>query len=368
MFSISYYNFKITKNIRVPFDPKSNEYGVVRSVRKSLALLTSISFSMVFTSALLYSTLELPNMLNRFLVQVFPDYGIGWEAAEEFVNSVRPLSYVCLGFTLTLMIIGFVFKRGKLAFLSSVVLYLPTFSYFASTMFFLAGIGILRILWLPLIELAPGSSIYEKIYFVGNFLELGDVVYLPYDSIRFILTILIKVLVYDNAIDKILFQAIVAIGSMLFFISCATWFYAKFQRLPFANLFIYKYSRHPQYLSFLIWSYGLLVYDKYVFYPPRGGYFAPPPLLWLLSALTLTGVALHEEKTMLESLGESYEKYRSITPFMLPLSKPVANILTAPVRLIFKKTYPEKTREIAVTLSTYGLALLVVSIFYSIPR
>jgi len=303
-------------------------------------------------------------MLNRFLMEMFPDYGVGWEAAEEFVNYVRPLSYACLGFTLTLMIMGFVLKRGKMTFLGSATLYLPTFSYFASTMFFLAGIGILRILWLPLIDLASGSSIYEKIYVAGNFLELGDVVYLPYDVIRFTFMVFERASTFHNGLDNIFFQAFVIAGSVLFFVSCATWFYAKFKALPFADFFIYKYSRHPQYLSFLIWSYGLLVYDKYVFYPPRGGYFAPPPLLWLVSALTLTGVALHEEWTMLKSYGESYAEYRFKTPFMLPLSKPVEKLLTAPVRLIFKKSYPEKNYEIVVILTMYGLVLLTASVLY----
>lgn len=337
------------------------------NMNKLQAVFFSATLSAVFTFASLYFALELPNALNRLLIDIFPDYGFGWEKAEEFVNSVRPLGYVCLGITLALIIFGAVLGSGKLAFVGSLTLYLPAFSYFATAMFFLAGVGILRVLWLPIIELMPGSSIYEKIYMTSNIIELGDIVYLPYDAIRFVLLAFIREPTYHGSLDEVLFKVIVIAGSILFFISCATWFYTKFQKLNFASILIYKHSRHPQYVSFLIWSYGLLVYDKYVFNPPKGGYFAPPPLLWLLFALTVIGTALHEEKTMLSKHSKEYTEYRSRTPFMIPIGKPFGRILTAPVRLVFKKTYPEKAGEITAILAAYCLVLILASIPYVIP-
>ncbi|MEM2088213.1 MAG: hypothetical protein QXF52_05990 [Thermoproteota archaeon] len=331
---------------------------------KSWALSYSIILSAVFSSTLLYSTIELPSILNRLMLEFFPDYGFGWEEAGQFVNSVRPLSYFCLVATIVLIILGFVLKKSRVSFLGSLTLFLPTFSYFAFTMFFLAGIGILRIIWLPFIELFPGDSFYEKIHAASSFLELGDIVYLPYDAIRFLFTTISNGFTYLNDLDKMLFQATVSIGATLFFASCATWFYFRFQGTDFAKLFIYKYSRHPQYLSFLFWSYGLLIYDKYVFTPPRGGYFAPPPFLWLLSTFIIIGVALQEENFMLEKYGKEYINYRSKTPFMLPLPKPIGEILKSPQKLVFRKSYPEKNREILIVLAIYFLILLGASLLY----
>jgi len=329
-------------------------------MRKTRAILFSTVLSAVFSFALLYSALELPLMLNRLLMEVTPHYGAGeWEEAEQFVGSIRILGYVCLGVTATLIVLGFILKKYKLSFLGSVSLLLPTFSYFASVMFFLAGIGVLRVVWLPFIELSPGSSIYEKISAASSILELGDIAYLPYDALRLLLNA-----ADGRSLDETLFRAIVIAGSVLFFASCSTWFYARFQGRFLADLLVYRYSRHPQYLSFLVWSYGLLVYDKYVFTPPRGGYFAPPPFFWLTAALVIVGIALREEEAMLRKHGGEYLEYRSRTPFMIPLSRPLGWMLMAPVKLFFKKNYPEKTREIAAILALYGLILLALSVIY----
>ncbi len=327
------------------------------------ATIISIILSTVFSYALLYSTLELPILLNELLREVTPHYGIGGiEEAEQFVDSVRPLGYLCLATVVLLIILGFILKKHKLSVLGSLTLLLPTFSYFASVMFFLAGIGILRIIWLPFIEFSPGSSIYEKVNSASSLLELGDIVYLPYDALRFLLNSLGGG--YFLNLDEILFSTIIIVSSIIFFISCATWFYFRFQNLGFAKSLVYKYSRHPQYFSFLLWSYGLLIYDKYVFLPPRGGYFAPPPFFWNVFAFLLVGVALSEEKKMLERYGEEYEKYCSTTPFIMPLSKTIGRIVTLPVKLLFKKTYPEKTSEIILTLAMYFIIILLISVLY----
>jgi len=329
-------------------------------MRKTRAILCSTILSAVFSCALLYSTLELPVLLNRLMMEFTPHYGAGeLEEAEKFVDTVRPLGYACLGATLLMIILGFILGRLKLSFLGSASLLLPTFSYYASVMFFLAGIGFLRILWLPFIELSPGSSIYEKISSASSILELGDIAYLPYDALRLLLSP-----ADGRSLDETLFRAIVVAASLLFFTGCATWFYARFQGKGFADTLAYKYSRHPQYLSFLVWSYGLLVYDKYVFTPPRGGYFAPPPLFWVTAALVLVGIALREEEDMVRKHGAEYSEYRSKTPFMIPLTRPVGRMLRTPVKLFFKKDYPEKAWEVALVLAAYGLILLALSTLY----
>ncbi|MEM3406627.1 MAG: hypothetical protein QW806_01655 [Nitrososphaerota archaeon] len=331
-------------------------------INKNSLILLSLMLSAIFSIALLYSTIELPHILNKFLIDIFPDYGFQWDEAEKFINSIRPISYICFIATISLIITGLVLKKSQLSFLGSFILYLPTFSYFASVMFFLTGIGIIRFFWLPIIEIFPGSW-SEKIYAASYFLELGDFIYMPYDILRFIFTNLAKdfpLYIFDNAI----FYLIIYLSAFIFFLSCASWFYGKFKGLKIIDFFIYKYSRHPQYLSFLIWSYGLLIYDKYIFYPPKGGYFASPPIFWLIVTFIIIGLALYEEKEMIKTYDEAYIKYRGKTPFMLPLPKVISNLILFPMKLFFKKAYPEKNIEIFSILTIYFTILVIISLFY----
>ncbi|MEM3403826.1 MAG: hypothetical protein QXJ17_04780 [Nitrososphaeria archaeon] len=335
--------------------------AVVRSGNKKLVAI-AFALSIIFTITLLYTTLELPNMLNTLLVESFPDYGLKQEEAEQFLSKIRPISYICFITTIALIIFGIVLRRHKLAKLGSLVLYLPTFSYFASTMFFLTGIGILRIIWLPMIELAPGDSWSQKIYAAATFLELGDSVYIPYDMLRFLFTSLIRL--RSELVDSSFFNIIVYLSALIFFVSCTTWFYAKFKGIKIIDFSIYKYVRHPQYLSFILWSYALLIFDKYLFRPPKGGYFAPPPLVWLIAVFSILVVALHEESVMIKTFGQKYEEYRRKTPFIIPLPKMIPTAILLPFRKIFNKEHPERNFEIAFIFGLYGVILIIISIFY----
>jgi len=324
----------------------------------------SFSLSAILTIALLYSTLELPNLLNRALLDVFPDYGHHWEEAERLIGSLRPIGYVCFMITMALMILGFILKRGVISTAGSLSLLLPTFGYFASTMFFLAGIGMLRIMWLPILEMAPGPW-PGKPQAVAYILELGDSVFFLHIAIR----ILAGTAGYAGArlFDWAVFYVLVLSGSAVFSLGCSAWLYGRLRGLRLIDFWIYRYSRHPQYLGFLIWSYGLLIYDRFIFMPPRGGYFPSPPLLWLFATMAILGTALREEAEMLRKHAERYAEYRGRTPFMLPLPSLISNLVTAPVRRIFGKEYPEKGREIILTLALYGSFLILTSIPYSPP-
>jgi len=73
---------------------------------------------------------------------------------------------------------------------------------------------------------------------------------------------------------------------------------------------------------------------------------------------------LREEKIMLDTYGEEYEKYRSKTPFMIPIPKALGRIITLPVKLFFKKIYPEKIIEITLIVGIYFAVILTLSILY----
>ena len=153
---------------------------------------------MVFTLALVFATEEIPRLLNRALSNYVPEiHGLwGPSALEPFVNSMRTVGYVLLGVVVALIIVGFVSKKRGLSSLGSIFLFLPTFGYFAAPMFFLAGLGLLKVGWLPFSH-------------AEDIMRLGDIVYVPY---------MIPVYIFELAgnIDVRMVLAYIAIGCGLF--------------------------------------------------------------------------------------------------------------------------------------------------------
>lgn len=333
------------------------------------ALAASIVLSLTFTTALLYSTLELPHILNRFLIERFPDYGLDWGRAEQFIGSVRPIGYLSLIIVLLLMALGFIFRRSTISFLGSLALYLPTFGYFAAFMFFLAGIGVVRIAWLPFLDFIQGSW-PEKIYNVTWILELGDIVFLPYDLLSRLASLIASALDWNwitlkRTFSISFFLTLILLGLIFFLLGCIAWFYGRFRDIGLVDFWVYRHSRHPQYLGFLLWSYGMLIYDEFIFIPVRGGYFPSPPFIWLIATLVILGATLREETRMVEKRGEKYLEYRRGASFMLPMPKAFSRALTTPVRLLFKKDYPEKIGETFLILSIYLISIILASILYT---
>jgi HEAT repeat protein len=84
----------------------------------------------------------------------------------------------------------------------------------------------------------------------------------------------------------------------------------------------------------------------------------------MLSTMIIIGVAMLEELKMKRAHGETFESYRRLTPFLFPLPRFVTKFCSLPLRLIFKKDYPERKREIVAVLAFYTILCLGVSIFY----
>lgn len=317
--------------------------GRSRLNKKDLRFPIAFLLAIVFSVALVFVTIEIPTTLNRLLLAHFPDLGFQTEQISEFMGYARTVGYACLVTIVVLVILGFVTKRRRLSLFGSTMAFLPTFGYFACSMFFLAGVGILRTLWVPLWDLSP------------SFLRLGDVVYLPYMALAFPFA-----LAGVNIGHSLALTAIGA-GGLIFFSGTVAWLYGKFKKLELINFWIYRYSRHPQYLGFLVWSYGVMLLATLAPFP-RGGYVPGPSLPWLVSALIVICIALREEIDMSKRWGEKYLKYRNITPFMLPLPKFISVAIMAPIRVLLRKDLPESGREIIYTFMVYGVLFMLVSI------
>ncbi|MCS7364698.1 MAG: hypothetical protein NDF54_04590 [archaeon GB-1867-035] len=304
---------------------------------------TSLLLSVIFAIALTYATLSLTFFVNGVLINYFPDLGFQFERIREFMSFVRPIGYVCFCIVITLILLGFLVDRIGLSFLGSLTLFLPVFGYFAFSMFFLAGLGILRVLWIPLLDYDP------------RLLKLGDVAYLPYMIVVYLFALI--------GVDvRIPFSCMMmGLGYLILILGFTAWLYGKFNGLNLIDFWIYKYSRHPQYLGFIIWSYGLMLLGTLNPFP-RGGYNPGPSLPWIISTLTIIAIALREEASMINKLGEDYLKYRSKTPFLIPLPKAVSNIISWPVKLVIKKSYPENLKEIAFTFIIYLIILILSSL------
>jgi methanethiol S-methyltransferase len=74
---------------------------------------------------------------------------------------------------------------------------------------------------------------------------------------------------------------------------------------------LYSFSRHPQYLGFILMTFGLLVH------------WATLPLLvmWPILVYRYYTLARKEEKEMIEEFGEAYSEYMKQTPMFLGLPK-----------------------------------------------
>jgi len=212
---------------------------------------------------------------------------------------------------------------------------------FVIHMSFLAGLQILKALWLP---------------FWGNLVKLGDIAYLPY-----------MILVYPLAligvdIRRPLAYLLSDLGLLIFVLGVLAWFYARFQKKGTADFWLYRLSRHPQYLGWILWSYGLMLLAAQRRDCPPWDVNPGGSLPWLLSTLAIVCVALGEEIKMDRERGEEYEAYRASVPLMLPRPAFVSALVTAPLRFLLNKERPENRWELLLTFVVYAAILISFSL------
>lgn len=330
-------------------------------MRKNLSFLPIAVLSALFTVAFFFSMLESLSIANEFLLNFFPDISLAnGVRIQERTDFLRPVGYFAFGLTLILVLIGFVVRKGYLSAIGSIAFCLPVFGYFSFTMFFLVGIGAIRALWFPLIDFSPNLTLW-----------LDMIVYLPMLAFPYYIGVYsgwyfhVHILLYGGVGISMFISAA---GTFIFFLGTLTWLHGKFKGRPIVDFWIYRFSRHPQYLGFLLWGYGMLAifpWSSYIISPDgRITPIPPPSFPWLVSTLTIIAVALHEEIEMVRKHGDKYLDYRSRTPFMLPLPKFISALITVPMEFFLKKKLPENRRELAYTLLVYTSILLTYFILY----
>jgi protein-S-isoprenylcysteine O-methyltransferase Ste14 len=209
----------------------------------------------------------------------------------------------------------------------------------------LVGLGVLTALWTPL---------------WGNLVKLGDIAYLPY-----------MILVYPFPLvgmDIRVFLAgfFASQGAFLVILAVFAWFYAKAQQKNTADFWIYRFTRHPQYLGWILWSYGLMLrvalrHDT-AFQDTNPGASLP----WVISTLIIICVALSEEIRMRRQYSQEYATYSSQAPFMLPLPGFLSRVIYAPYRLILRKDRIETRLDLLWTFVIYLAAIMLLSLPFAL--
>lgn len=309
----------------------------------------------VFTLALTFATLELPRIVNSVLVSYFADVptdvlrrGFEPPSIGPFMALARLLGYASLAIVVVLVVVGFITQRRRLSFLGSFAFFIPTFGYFAASMFILAGVGILRVMWLPFWDSYP------------ILMELGDVAYAPYWAVMYPSTVLLGAQ-QSNQIGNLLAYLIIMVGLLVFWFGTFAWFRGRINGRRILDFSIYKYSRHPQYLGFILWTYGVLLLATQA--PNPFWVRQPEPSFpWLISTLLIICLALNEEVFMIRRFGKRYSRYRGEVPFMLPVPHFLSKILAAPNLSMLKRTLPENGKEVLYTFVTYFIVFALLSI------
>lgn len=322
------------------------------NLRLRYGILLSL-LAAIFTIGLTFASVELPRIVDAFLREKigFLDVATGLDEAAAYKTELylqhyhlSLIGYACLAVIIILIIVGFITNKSGLSSAGAIVLFLPVFGQFAMTMFFLGGLGFLRLLWMPFLDVSEA------------FLHLGDIVYLPYKILLYIASLL-RINIWRE-----LPLAITGLGLLLFTLGTLAWFYARIQKKSIADFWVYRLSRHPQYLGWIIWSYGVMLLPG----PNIKKMFdIANSLPWLLATVVIIGVAMLEELKMRRERGEEYDAYCRRTPFLFPVPRFISRIISAPARLVLKKDRPDKKREIAGVMILYTAICMVLSILYA---
>ncbi len=318
------------------------------SVFRSVFLLV---LTLVFTIGLTSATVELPHQVDQLLQRTVVTPGGDSHAdavarlkTELFMAHyhVKAIGYVGFSLLVALIVMGFSTSRTGLAAVGAVGFMLPVFAQFAGVMFFLAGLGVLNTLWLPVLDVS-----YEIQHW-------GSVINTPNDVLRWLLGL---VGVHSPWPTTLFF---IGAGILVFLLGVYAWLSARMRGSGVADSWVYRISRHPQYLGWILWTYGAYLLLEQMRYPKRSwGIGASLP--WLISTMIIIGVALMEELSMRKRFGEAYAAYRKRAPFLFPLPHFVERFFAMPLRLVSGKDQPSRKREVVAVVTLYTALLVGIS-------
>lgn len=304
----------------------------------------------VFAVGLTYAAVEVPRVAAAALTDAFelpgfdPDDPYGLDSVMR-APAIRLVGYGSLITVLVLMVAGLVAEKRGLASAGAVLFFLPVFGHFAAGMLFLAGLAAARVVWVPFLEISQ------------NVLRLGEIAFVPW-----ILAVYPPALLGID-VREVLVWLLMGSGMFVFFLGTLAWLQARFEGRGTADIRIYRFSRHPQYLGWIVWSYGLMIYLMLhsQLGMTRVNYGIASSLPWMISTLVIIGVAMLEEVRMRRERGVEYDDYARRAPFLLPLPRFVSDAIAKPMRWVLGKPWPESGREVAIVVGVYGAIAIALS-------
>ena len=281
--------------------------------------------AIVFSTGLIFAFIELPRLLDTSLQNNlgFPqfDHGGGGNSTlktEMFIQGLhlRWIGYGSLLLIVGLIILGYFTRKSGWALAGAIGLFIPVFGQFAYSMFFLAGLGFLRVGWLPFLEIS------------FNLLDLGKVIYVPY----WILLWFFGLFKWDA--HNFLSWFFMAAGAFLFTWGVLIWFKSRYSGDKVATSRIYSISRHPQYLGWILWSYGFILFSPFE-KSMKMSWSVPSSLPWLFMTMTIVGICLLEEIKILNLSDTSAERSHKINDLtkvnlQIPCHSKILYVLEAP--------------------------------------
>jgi protein-S-isoprenylcysteine O-methyltransferase Ste14 len=310
--------------------------------------------AIVFSTGLIFAFIELPRLLDSSLQSNlgFPqfDHGVGGDNAlktELFIQGLhlRWIGYGSLLLILGLIILGYTTRRSGWAMAGAVGLFIPVFGQFAFSMFFLAGLGFLRVGWLPFLDVS------------FNLLDLGKVIYVPYWILNWLLGL------FKWNPHNFISWLFMAVGAFLFTWGVLLWFKSRYGGDKVATSWIYKISRHPQYLGWILWSYGFILFAPFD-RSMKLSWIVPESLPWLLMTMTIVGICLLEEMKMMKITDGKYQEYRASAPFLFPLPSWLDRIITWPGRLVTRGEYPSRRIQVLWIVLIYTGICMALSLIW----
>ena len=256
---------------------------------------------------------------------------------RKIVEALRPIGIICFWLILLIILIGIISNHFKISLLGSYALYLPVLGQFSFAMTALfAGIGVSRIIWLPIYNIEP------------ELLNLAAVVLFP------------LIIIGNIYLFAMLF--LLVLGVFIFIFGVITWIHGKIYQQKIIDFWIYRYSRHPQYLGLILLNYGFLAW-------PIAGYRIQPSLPslpWLIVTLILIGLAIVEENNLIKNQKkdsiEQYSTWREKTPFLIPLPNSIKTVILFPIKKVLKKEWPENNKELLIVLILYSIIIILSSL------
>jgi protein-S-isoprenylcysteine O-methyltransferase Ste14 len=320
--------------------------------RRTSETLLLFFLALLFSAGLMYAFMALPEWLDGLVQNNIhtPGGDPAWDSQIKFdtfldAYAIKTIGIICLCVVLLLIVIGFSTRKLGFAWTGAIVLFLPVFGTFAASMFYLAGLGLFNTLLFPFMDISL------------EIMKLGSVVMIPYWLLMEFFGL------FNWYAHNFLMYFFMATGAFIFVFSVFTWFQTYYRKQKVASGWLYRISRHPQYLGWIIWSYGLMLYGPTVS-NMRKSWGWNGTLSWLLSTMVIIGICLLEEKKMQEKAGHEYDDYRDRTPFLFPIPLWLKIIIKWPMILIIRKSRPTKNREVAGSILIYTLIFMALSLFW----